>query len=202
MAREDHRSRQASRGICNIIQRNGNICTNVKGECSVHAPAELRCKSMLESDVTLQCWGYKEDGSEYCSNHCQFPNLGVNAKVYGDECKRLSEPCSLQSFIERFYPGANKGSYPRHADEFLTYIKCMSGCDDLWEVFGCSPPVLAYVKNIVGMISSSGEDPKERAAHTNNILSPKRSPFRVEVTDAGFTIAAEYQGERHAIARL
>ena len=78
----------------------------------------------------------------------------------------------------------------------------MSGCDDLWEVFGCSPPVLAYVKNIVGMISSSGEHPKERAAQTNNILSSKSSPFRVDATDAGFTIAAEYQGDRHAIARL
>ena len=132
---------------------------------------------MSENDLTLQCWGYKEDGSEYCSNHCQFPNLGVNAKVYGDDCKRLSEPCSLQSFIERFYPGANKDSYPRHADEFLTYIKCMSGCDDLWEVFGCSPPVLAYVKNIVGMISSSGEDPKERAAQTNKFYRRRARHF-------------------------
>ena len=78
----------------------------------------------------------------------------------------------------------------------------MSGCDDLWEVFGCSPPVIAEVKNIVGMISSSGEDPTERAAHTNSILSLKSSPFRVDVTDASFTIAAEYQGVRHAIARL
>ena len=78
----------------------------------------------------------------------------------------------------------------------------MCGCDDIWEVFDRSPRAVAHAKNIVGMLSSTRGDPVERAAGANRALSDMSSPFRVEVTDLGFTIAAEWKGERLALARV
>ena len=52
------------------------------------------------------------------------------------------------------------------------------------------------------MVSSCRGDPAERAAGANRTLSDMSSPFRVEVTDLGFTIAAEWKGDRLALARL
>lgn len=55
MTREDTRSRKAARGLCHVTQRDGNICTNEKGECCVHAPEESRCTSTLEDELSLRC---------------------------------------------------------------------------------------------------------------------------------------------------
>ena len=64
------------------------------------------------------------------------------------------------------------------------------------------PLAEANAKEIVGMLSSSRGDPTERAAEANRALSDMSSPFRVEVTDLGFTIGSEWKGERLALARL
>ena len=157
---------------------------------------------MLENDFTLRCWGYKGNESEYCSHHLQFPNLSVNAKHYGTDCKQGSEPCSLVDFLDRFYPDQNKVSYPRRPEEFLTYVKRMCGHDDLWELTVPAPELVAYVKNIVDMLLSSREAPAERAARANQTLTGMGSPFRVEVTDAGLTIRFDAEGERLEVARI
>ena len=78
----------------------------------------------------------------------------------------------------------------------------MCGYDDIWEVCDRSPLAVAHAKEIVGMLSSTRGDPTERAAEANRALSDMSSPFHVEVTDLGFTIAAEWKGERLALARL
>ena len=166
MTREDTRSRKAARGLCHVTQRDGNICTNVKGECCVHAPEESRCTSTLEDDLTLRCWGFKEHDSEYCNKHLDFPNLGIRAKEYGTECHQRAEPCSLHDFLERFYPARSKDSYPRRPEEFLTYVKRMCGHDDLWELTVPAPELVAYVKNIVDMLLSSREAPRRRHGFT------------------------------------
>ena len=78
----------------------------------------------------------------------------------------------------------------------------MCGYDDIWEVCHRSPLAEAYAKEIVGMLSSTRGDPTERAAEANRALSDMSSPFRVEVADLGFTIAADWKGERLALAHV
>ena len=126
MQREDELSKQADKGICGITQRNGRICMNVRGECKVHAPKELRCTSMLDCDTTLRCWLHKEENSDYCISHAEFPNLSINAKEYGIECYNRSQPCSLKAFLERYYPSANAKLFP-FLDGFSAYVKGLSG---------------------------------------------------------------------------
>ncbi len=83
MAVEDELSRKRDRGICNIVGRNGNVCTNVNGECPYHAPENQRCMSMLNDNPLARCWSYRAAGS-YCSNHEDYPDLSVWAKAYAD----------------------------------------------------------------------------------------------------------------------
>ncbi len=203
MMREDDRSRHAERGICDVTDRRGCICTNVKGECRAHAPEESRCKSMLEGDLAVRCWGYKRQASDYCSKHQEFPNLSLNAKRYGDDC--LSKACMRDAFLERFYPDADKGNCPDILDEFLAYVKRMSGHDDLWQVQcsnTCGREVVAQVEMMVGLLMPVRGDATAHAASTNHILSGSQSQMRVKVTDAGFVIVSEVDGVQLPVALL
>ena len=190
MAAEDDWSRKADKGICDIKDRNGRICTNAKGGCCVHAPDEKRCTSMLEDNIGLRCWGYKQKESDYCGKHHEFPNLSVNANQYGGDCHRCFKACSLDEFIERFYPAVDKAVCPYVLDEFLAYVKRLSGHSDLWEVryTKCGPETMARAKEIVGMLLPVRGNAVAHAAHVNHTLSDRMSALRVNATGADFVI--------------
>ena len=204
MAREDERSRQAERGICGVTGRNGRICMSVRGDCRSHAPDELRCKSMLEDDMSLRCWCYKKVNSDYCSNHAEFSNLSVNARDYGYDCQRYSQPCSLHDFLERFYPAAKMETFPRRPEEFLAYVKRMSGHPGLWQIQYRTreSKAVAEVRRIVAMLLPVRGNAEAHAAHVNHTLSDKSSPLRVEAGDGGYTIGCRLKGERVEVAHL
>ena len=192
MANEDELSRQREKGICGMLSRGkGRVCLNARGTCDVHAPDELRCTSMLEDNIGLRCWSYKRPLSDYCIYHQDFANLSVNAKRYADDCHRRSKPCSLDEFLERFYPAANTQSFPRRAD-FLAYLKRMSGHDDLWLVVynpSCGPTELASAKKIIGMFFPVRGGAETRRASVNHDLSDQGSSLRVEApTGGGYAI--------------
>ena len=201
MANEDELSRQREKGICGTLSRGkGRVCLNARGRCDVHAPDELRCTSMLEDNIGLRCWSYKWPLSDYCIHHQDFANLSISAKEYADDCHQRSRPCSLDEFLERFYPAANTQSFPRRAD-FLAYLKRMSGHDDLWLVVynpSCGPTELASAKKIIGMFFPVRGGAESRRASVNHDLSDKGSQLRIEESDGGYAI----QGTGAALAYL
>ena len=89
-------------------------------------------------------------------------------------------------------------------DEFLAYIKRMSGHDALWQVRYTSlgPKTVAQVKKILGMLLPVRGDPAAHAAGVNHTLSDMNSPWRVVATDGGFTIGGNLKGERVEVAHL
>ena len=160
---------------------------------------------MLENDLTLRCWCHKQQESEHCNNHSEFPNLSVNAKEYGDDCHLCSMACSLHDFLERFYPDVDKGQCPNVLDDFLAYVKRMSRHDDLWQIHyntTCDPGIAKQVKKIVGMLLPIRGDATAQAARVNHTLSDKGSQLRVEVSETGFAFVGDVEGARFEVARL
>ena len=202
MQREDELSKQAEKGICGVEGRNGRICTNVKGECMMHAPEELRCTSMLDRDAKLRCWLHKQENSDYCSSHANFPNLSTNAKEYGIDCYNRSQPCSLNAFLERYYQNADVKLFP-FLDRFSAYVKSLSGHHDLWQLEYRThiPDLVSRTGRVVELLMSR-KDAANDAAYVNSLLSGLEIPLTVEVTDAGFSIGAHVNEERVEVARL
>ena len=65
--------------------------------------------SMLEDSADERCWNRKQPDSDFCYCHQDFPNFGVNAKAYGEECHlRPNKICSYAEFVHRFYPTVEK----------------------------------------------------------------------------------------------
>ena len=175
---------------------------NVKTECMMHAPEELRCNSMLERDPTLRCWLHKRENSDYCGNHADFPNLSINAKEYGIDCYNRSQPCSLNAFMERYYQNADVKLFP-FIDRFSAYVKGLSGHHDLWQLAYRTniPELVSLASRVVGLLMSR-KDAAIDAAHVNSLLSGLEIPLTVEVTDAGFSIGGHVNEERVEVARL
>ena len=202
MQREDELSKQAEKGICGVEGRTGRICTNVKGECKMHAPDELRCASMLDRDAKLRCWLHKQENSDYCSSHANFPNLSTNAKEYGIDCYNRYQPCSLNAFLERYYQNADVELFP-FLDRFSAYVKSLSGHHDLWqlEYRTSNPELVSRAGRVVDLLISRKDNALD-AAHVNSLLSGLGIPLTVEVTDAGFSIGGHVDQERVEVARL
>ena len=59
-----------------------------------------------------------------------------------------------------------------------------------------------YVKNIVRMLLPNRGDRTACAAQANDRLSDSNSPYRVHVTDVGFIVTGEKDGQCVAVARL
>ena len=109
MTAEDKQSCKIERGTCDVTLRDGeDICDNIKGRCDWHAPDSQRCQSMIEREPERRCWNYRQEASDYCRDHHEFPNVSVNAKAYGEDCcrdpkkvcehaktLRIAEPLSL-----------------------------------------------------------------------------------------------------------
>ena len=202
MQREDELSKQADKGICGVEGRNGRICMNVKGECKVHAPKELRCTSMLDCDTTLRCMLYKDEDSDFCSSHAAFPNLSINAKAYGIECYNRSQPCSLKAFLGRYYPSADVKLFPV-LDRFFAYVKGLSGRHDLWQLeYRTNIPDLVSRADRVVHLLMSHKDNALDAAQVNSLLSGLEVPLTVVVTDVGFSIERYVNEERVEVAYL
>jgi hypothetical protein len=116
----DDAAMEAARSLlpeCQEIMRSGKICL-VRG-CCFHAPLDLRCHSMKESNHTLRCYGFKADGSEFCDMHQEFPNLSVNMAemlqtIPGD---KLTE----ELFRAKYYPGEDTA----FSFEFAAYVRSM-----------------------------------------------------------------------------
>ena len=59
---------------------------------------------MKESNHTLRCYGFKKDGSEFCSLHQEFPNMSVHMAemlltVRGSD---ITE----EMFRDKYFPGS------------------------------------------------------------------------------------------------
>jgi len=206
MVCEDNRSRQMQKGICDVIDRSGCVCTNVKGECQAHAPEELRCASMLEDNADERCWNRKQQGSDFCHYHQDFPNFGVNAKAYGEDCHlRTNKICSYADFLYRFYPTVKKQTLRITGDNFLMYLKQMSGHDDLREIRHkeqLEPKFVGEVKKIVDLLFPVIGDARSHAEHVNDSLSEIGSPFCVKMTEASFVISFDVKGQRYEVAEV
>ena len=203
---EDRRSLQMQKGICDVIDRSGCVCTHVKGECQAHAPEELRCTSMLEDYSEERCWNRKQQDSEYCHCHQNFPNLSVNAKAYGEECHlRSNKICSCEELLYRFYPTVKKQMFPIAVGKFLTYLKRVSGHDDLLEIRykeQLEPKFVGEVKKIVDRRLPFIGDARSHAAHVNHSLSDEGSPFFAAVKGEGFVISFALKGQRYEAAEV
>ena len=204
MMREDYLSRQMQRGLCDVAFRSGCVCTNVKGECNVHAPEQLRCSSMVEDDPNKRCWNYKQQESKFCPCHQHFPDLSVRAKAYGEECHRRSnQVCSLDEFLHRFYQTAEKRKFP--VDKFLAYLKRMSGHDDIREVRHkeqFEPKIVDEIKRIVDLCLPLRDDARSHVTSVNQSLSDRGSPFSAEVTETGLVISCTLKGVRYELAQV
>jgi hypothetical protein len=102
----DDAAKEAARLLlpeCQEITRSNKICL-VRG-CCFHAPMHLRCQSMKESNHTLRCYGFKKDGSEFCSLHQEFPNMSVHmAEMLWTPGMRGSD-ITEEMFRDKYYPG-------------------------------------------------------------------------------------------------
>ena len=157
---------------------------------------------MLDRDTTLRCWLHKEDNSDYCSSHANFPNLSINAKEYGIGCYNRSQPCSLNAFLERYYPGADVKLFP-FLDRFSAHVKGLSGHHHLWQLEYRTniPELVSRSDRVVNLLMSHKNNPLD-AAQVNSLLSGLEIPLTVEVTDAGFSIGGHVDQERVEVAYL
>jgi hypothetical protein len=87
--------------LCQETTRGGKLC----GErgCRFHAKPEDRCKSMKDEFPELQCFGTKIEGSEFCTLHQEFPNLGVNM---AEMLKSPGDQLTEEDFRAKYYPGS------------------------------------------------------------------------------------------------
>ena len=60
---------------------------------------------MKESNHTLRCYGFKTEGSEFCSLHQEFPNMSVHmAEMLRTPGMRGSD-ITEEMFRDKYYPG-------------------------------------------------------------------------------------------------
>ena len=102
---------------CPMVKRSGVIC-GLRG-CGFHAPPDQRCASMIDSDVTLRCFRFKEVG-EFCLSQGAFPDLSVN--MVKELNLTAGNKITEEGFIAKYYPGTDKKSF---GFEFKAYVKSM-----------------------------------------------------------------------------
>ena len=193
MAAAENDSKKRERGICGARLRDSEgIRDNIKGKCRWHAPDSQRCKSMIESDSEKRCWNYKQELSDYCLCHNDFPNVSVNAESYGEECSaRPLKICDRAEFLMKFYLHADPERFIISSGDFLGYLRRQSGCDKLCEVVYNIPrhsPPFAEVEKIFGMLLPLRSNATACAAHVNHTLSDRGSQCRALAIETGFQI--------------
>ena len=189
----DNDSKKRERGICGARLRDSEgICDNIKGRCDWHAPDSQRCQSMIERDQERRCCNYRQEPSDYCRDHHEFPNVSVNAKAYGEDCCRHPKKiCERAEFLMKYYPIADPDRFSISTGDFLGYIRRQSGRDDLrqveYKITRHSAP-FADVEKIIGMLLPLRSNATACAAHVNHTLSDRGSQCRALATDTGFKI--------------
>ena len=160
---------------------------------------------MLEDDCESRCWNFKQEGSEYCHCHQDFPNLSVNAKEYGNHVHDELPVCDLAEFLKTYYPNANPSLFPKQPEYFLKYLKQMSGHDDLCQVLyfhTTGATLLAEIKKTIDMLVPASGDADTHAARVNHNLSDRGMLFRAYATETGFEIQADAKGKQVTLASL
>ena len=107
MLDEDKSSKALSRKVCGKETRMGGLCKNfeVNGECVYH-PKGKRCGSCLDTEPVLQCKRICTNHKLYCDLHQPFPNLGLHAAVFAQQCVKEGITPDANLFIEKTYEGA------------------------------------------------------------------------------------------------
>ena len=97
---------------CGVTPRRcGNPCEHIRGNCPYHAVESVRCTSVLEDDPCARCWNHRWDGSDFCENHQDRPNLWLALKEFFRE--RESKPITEEDFR-----AWEKTHFPNAAQEF------------------------------------------------------------------------------------
>lgn len=203
---EDRLSYTFERGICGVQFRNGGICVKPRAQCSTHAPEEKRCNSMIEDDCESRCWNFRQKDSEYCHCHTDFPNLSVNAKLYGNQVhEQFKRVCDLAEFLKMFYPNASPSLFPKKPEDFLKYLEQMSGHQDLCQASYLTTKntnLLVELKKTIDMLLFAHGNADWHAAHVSHTLSDRGMPFSAYATDAGFEIRMDVKGKEIKLASL
>ena len=147
---------------------------------------------MIERDPERRCWNYRQEASDYCRYHHEFPNVSVNAKAYGEDCCRdPKKVCERAEFLMKYYPIADPDRFSISTGDFLGYIRRQSGRDDLcqvvYKITRNSTP-FADVEKIIGMLLPVHGNATACAAHVNHTLSDRGSQCRVLAIQTGFNI--------------
>ena len=99
-----HRKRKADEAAslpqCGFMCRDGAACTHAL-PCPAHAVEQgtKECSSTLDGDPFARCRKKVKLGELFCECHKPFPDLGRQAAIYMDGCKRRGEPPRLEQFL-------------------------------------------------------------------------------------------------------
>ena len=106
MMEEDKQSKALSRKVCGKETRAGGLCKNylVQGECVYH-PSGKRCASCLDTEPELQCKRVCTKHKHYCDLHEPFPNLGLHAAVFAQQCLKEGVAVDEKVFLHKTYEG-------------------------------------------------------------------------------------------------
>jgi hypothetical protein len=98
---------EAARERCGFMGRDGAACTHTL-PCPAHAVEQgtKECSSTLDGDPFARCRRKVQRGELFCDCHKPFPDLGRQAAIYMDGCKRRGEPPRLDHFLAQHYGGA------------------------------------------------------------------------------------------------
>jgi len=98
---------EAARERCGFMGRDGAACTHTL-PCPAHAVEQgtKECSSTLDGDPFARCRRKVQRGELFCDFHKPFPDLGRQAAIYMDGCKRRGEPPRLDHFLAQHYGGA------------------------------------------------------------------------------------------------
>ena len=150
MAREDRLSRAVEKGLCGTPTAGGGRCDRIRGDCPYHAAGEARCSSCLDGAPDRQCSLMKEPGSDFCSCHREFPNLGRQLKQFAEECRQAGRRFTQQAFLAAHFPTATSTPSP-----------------NLYVLVGellCLPPPTAQESQVPQQPRGQEEAPSESAA--------------------------------------
>ena len=109
---------------CGFMCRDGKACTNIV-PCTGHAVEQgtKECSSTLDGDPFARCRKKVKLGELFCECHKPFPDLGRQAAIYMDQCKRNKEQPRVQQFLTQHYPGKSALVVPIH--DFTKYCESL-----------------------------------------------------------------------------
>ncbi len=108
---------------CGFQTRVGHPCTNAV-PCEVHGVVEgmKDCSSTLDSDPRGFCRKKCKLGELFCDCHAPFPDMGRQAAIYADGCRRRAAKPSSEEFFQLHYPGR---ADPPAIHDISKYSECM-----------------------------------------------------------------------------